>query len=60
VRNTGTFFVNTSFGDGKGGEDDVLYVVNRLGGEEEIIKISLEAIFEPIEETLRRAQVKIS
>lgn len=38
----------------------MLYVENGFGGEEEMIRISLEAILIRVGETLRRAQVDIN
>jgi hypothetical protein len=60
VRRTGNFFVKITLGEGKGGEDDKLYIEKGFGGEEEMIRVSFAAILSGTEQTLRRAQAEIT
>jgi hypothetical protein len=55
VRRTGAFFCVNSLNDGRG-EEDMLYVLNGFGGEDERTRMSWEAILMPRVQPLRRAQ----
>ena len=42
------------------GEDDMLYVVNGLGGEEETTRMSWAVIFSAVKKTLRWARLDLN
>lgn len=53
VRKTAGFFFSNSLGDGRAGDDDMVYVLNCCGGDEERIRMSVDAILKPLDHTLR-------